>query len=552
MKLKHILITTLLSTATLIALEQFPDGFCNKLTLTIPSSECQVLEIFWNSTNGEDWTQNDGWGYNTDVSSWYGVVMQENNDSVRGLNIADNSLTGEIPEELSQIPYMEGLIFDRNNISGTIPKSLETLTKLFIFSVDENNLTGSLPKFSNMLGMRFLSFSKNNFTGSIPNEWSNFLELELLLLDGNNLSGPLPDLSKTQLPEFIFFLNQFSFTDIEPQMDWIENITSLMYMKMNDINESKRIIYFDKILRIEPQLAENPTGNDHYSWIKSSIVSTILSTNRVYVKENTTLTDEGYYNYEIVNSKVTREHVYGSKQYGGLHLYSSGHPDAIASSDEESSLYAEHDNTPTVTNLIPITTISEGETYTYSSDINDSDEDALVVRVSGLPIGLTFAFDADSFTIEGIPTQVGSYDINITVVDLDEGRNNAEKIPVHINYTLHVNPSEDTLPTGFTFANDTYTHTATGNTFIGEGSVAIVNDGLELTQSCVDNKMAYISIDSSGVLSTGFKDCTSDLLSDTFTDPLPNNTKASIVTNNNEKMILIELPLDGDMTLEGN
>ena len=58
------------------------------------------------------------------------------------------------------------------------------------------------------------------------------------------------------------------------------------------------------------------------------------------------------------------------------------------------------------------------------------------------------------------------------------------KIPMHINFTLNVNPSAESLPDGFGFANGVYTHTV--RTLSGDGSIEIVNGGLELTQSCVN------------------------------------------------------------------
>ena len=207
---------------------------------------------------------------------------------------------------------------------------------------------------------------------------------------------------------------------------------------------------------------------------------------------------------------------------------------------------AEHDNTPTVTNQTPSEVVTEGETYTYTSTISDSDSnDTLSVTSAALPTWLTLSSHTDAFILEGTPTlsDLGSYDINITVTD--------GKIPVHINYKLRVDPESGTLPAGFTFSNGTYTHTITNNTLSGEGALTIVNAGLELTETCVNNKMAFVSLDSNGRFLTGYKECTSNDLAETFSTTLPNNTKASIVTNNNEKMILIEIPLTQDITLQG-
>jgi len=146
------------------------------------------------------------------------------------------------------------------------------------------------------------------------------------------------------------------------------------------------------------------------------------------------------------------------------------------------------------------------------SNISDADNDALAIGFITLPSWLSLTTYASSFNLEGTPTlsYLGSCDINITVTD--------GKIPVHINFTLNVNPSAESLPDGFTFANGVYTHTVTVRTLSGDVSIEIVNGGVELTQSCVNNKMTCIGLDSNGLLSTGFKDCTSSSVSDVLTE----------------------------------
>ncbi|KAG2687009.1 hypothetical protein I3760_09G033600 [Carya illinoinensis] len=60
------------------------------------------------------------------------------------LSLADNSLTGEIPPSLSDLPVLTYLDLSDNNLSGPIPQGLQNL-KLALFNVSFNQLSGRVP-----------------------------------------------------------------------------------------------------------------------------------------------------------------------------------------------------------------------------------------------------------------------------------------------------------------------------------------------------------------------------------------------------------------------
>ena len=63
-----------------------------------PLTDREILEIFYEATGGEDWTEDENWLSDEDLDDWYGVSA--NQGKVSGLLLDDNNLVGTIPPEL--------------------------------------------------------------------------------------------------------------------------------------------------------------------------------------------------------------------------------------------------------------------------------------------------------------------------------------------------------------------------------------------------------------------------------------------------------------------
>ena len=114
-------------------------------------AELQVLEEFYNATNGENWTNNTNWLSNEPLDMWFGVTTNSAG-RVEELDLENNKLAGTLPEELNQL-----------------------------------------------IGLRRLILSGNsNLTGGLPHELVD-LHLEALILDGTGLCAPVDDGSQTWL-----------------------------------------------------------------------------------------------------------------------------------------------------------------------------------------------------------------------------------------------------------------------------------------------------------------------------------------------------------------
>lgn len=184
-------------------------------------------------------------GFSGIIPPWFG----EGISYLRILNLRSNSLSGELPSELSKLRSLQVLDLARNNLSGSIPASLgdlkaiaeqeknntysrygQTITYYYydenlvvyakgqrlvytrtlslVTSIDlsDNNFTGNLPhEITKLSGLVVLNLSRNHLTGQIPEGMQNLHQLSSLDLSTNRLSGTIP--SGLSSLSFLGFLN---------------------------------------------------------------------------------------------------------------------------------------------------------------------------------------------------------------------------------------------------------------------------------------------------------------------------------------------------------
>ena len=61
------------------------------------------------------------------------------------LNLSSNQLVGKIPNQIGHLKYLESLDLSYNELSGEIPSSLSDLTYLSYLNLSYNNLSGAIP-----------------------------------------------------------------------------------------------------------------------------------------------------------------------------------------------------------------------------------------------------------------------------------------------------------------------------------------------------------------------------------------------------------------------
>ena len=192
------------------------------LTLVLPgvaaATDRDALMALYNATNGLSWDDDMHWGDSMqDIGNWYGVttniagrvtkldlsnnaligeIPEELGDlaALRKLNLRSNALTGEIPEELGQLVALRELVLNDNELEGSIPAALGSLGELRYLWLKNNKLDGSIPeKLGELRNLIQLDLLSNDLSGSIPEKLGELRNLEWLSLDGNALTGGIPE-----------------------------------------------------------------------------------------------------------------------------------------------------------------------------------------------------------------------------------------------------------------------------------------------------------------------------------------------------------------------
>jgi len=236
--------TTAILVLTLIA--------TNYVEAQVPQIERDALIALYNSTDGDNWTNNTDWlGAAGTECGWYGVFCQDGH--VQSLNLGSNQLTGSLPAELGDLTSLTTLWMYSNQLTGSIPPQIGNLTSLRDMQLNSNQLAGNLPSemgnlsslqdlrlFSNQLNgpippqfgdlssLSTLSMSNNQLSGSIPAEIGDLSDLELLYLSNNQLSGSIPPQigNLANLQDLRLSSNQLS-GSIPPEIGDLGNLTTL-------------------------------------------------------------------------------------------------------------------------------------------------------------------------------------------------------------------------------------------------------------------------------------------------------------------------------------
>ena len=111
-----------------------------------------LLELY-NSTNGDNWNNNENWLSDQPLQRWYGVKTLANGQ-VEKLDLAGNGLSGSLPETLWFLDELTTLYLEDNNLSGHIPgldhpsdPTYVDGVKLTRIDLTANQFTGCIPLF---------------------------------------------------------------------------------------------------------------------------------------------------------------------------------------------------------------------------------------------------------------------------------------------------------------------------------------------------------------------------------------------------------------------
>ena len=192
------------------------------------STDRNILEIFYNATDGDNWTNNTNWLSNRPVGEWYGVTTDDSGNVTR-LILDSNRLSGQLPSELGSLSDLTALNLAKNQLTGQIPPELGNLSNLTELALNHNQLTGQIPpELGNLSNLIQLSLHNNQLSGEIPPELGSLSNLKLLNLQSNRLIGEIPaELgSLYNLTYLHLSANQLS-GKVPPELSSLTNLTGL-------------------------------------------------------------------------------------------------------------------------------------------------------------------------------------------------------------------------------------------------------------------------------------------------------------------------------------
>jgi hypothetical protein len=228
-----------------------------------------AMAVFYYSTNGENWADNQGWMSDEDECLWFNkeatadgsyspCQINVNNNAQKtlaGLDLSFNNVQGTVPPEIGLLSGLVRVDLDGGPSSflvGSLPSEIGYLNLLNTFSARGNQLTGTLPdevgnwqqvnaidlSFNKLTGLlpsscgsltwlTELTLEMNAFSGSLPAELGRLGNLFKLALGGNQFQGPLFSEigSLTKLRYLYLELNQFS--SLPTEIGLLENLSIL-------------------------------------------------------------------------------------------------------------------------------------------------------------------------------------------------------------------------------------------------------------------------------------------------------------------------------------
>uniref|UniRef100_A0ACD5V5X9 Uncharacterized protein n=1 Tax=Avena sativa TaxID=4498 RepID=A0ACD5V5X9_AVESA len=112
-----------------------------------------------------------------------------------GIDLSHNSLTGEIPKDITSLVALMNLNLSWNQLSGQIPSTIGAMRSLVSLDLSENKLSGEIPStISNLTSLAALNLSYNILSGRIPSgrqlDTLNSDNPLLMYIGNSGLCGP--------------------------------------------------------------------------------------------------------------------------------------------------------------------------------------------------------------------------------------------------------------------------------------------------------------------------------------------------------------------------
>lgn len=147
-----------------------------------------ILSVLYFATNGDFWKEK--WMNPVRPEcNWHGVTCNKLENTIEGIDISDNNVTGTLPNEIASLSTLSTFNVTTNSITGTIPsKFFDLLNNIQTLDMHNNQFSGRIPERSILIEesrLRMLNVESNQFTGMLP----FFKNVEFVKFGKNNLTS---------------------------------------------------------------------------------------------------------------------------------------------------------------------------------------------------------------------------------------------------------------------------------------------------------------------------------------------------------------------------
>ena len=214
----------------------------------IPVTECMAIWEIYQANNGENWSlPNPGWpngppcdGFRISCREMPEIIA-DGVKHVNAISLSAKGLSGVLSgDAFTALPYLEQLDLGGNSLSGNIPSQLSGLKYLNTLKLDSNNFTGEIP--NGLMGEDVapdsgteyrLDLSSNDLSGGLPLEIGNDATTNIWFHHNSQLSGPIPvsftglttDAGFSHLLGFYIYGTQVCEPQYAAMQDWLATVS---------------------------------------------------------------------------------------------------------------------------------------------------------------------------------------------------------------------------------------------------------------------------------------------------------------------------------------
>jgi hypothetical protein len=152
-----------------------------------------ILRLLYLETNGDEWSDNDGWRTSFFICNWNGIKCNLI-EQVLSVGLRNTGLNGTLPWQIGKMPHLRTLDLSYNpGLFGTLSPKLGKAIALRDIDMTMSGLSGTLPtELADLPWIDRLALAKTSIFGTIPTEYGSFQRMRDFNLGDNQLTGTLP------------------------------------------------------------------------------------------------------------------------------------------------------------------------------------------------------------------------------------------------------------------------------------------------------------------------------------------------------------------------